>query len=89
LVAQLKPGDAFKIRSGGGGGHGSPLQRPIVQVANDVRQGYVTLKAAAELYGVVIDPQTLAVDQAATDKLRAALRSENDGRDAAAAPSTA
>jgi len=25
LVAQLKPGDAFTIRSGGGGGYGSPL----------------------------------------------------------------
>jgi N-methylhydantoinase B len=89
LVAQLKPGDAFKIRSGGGGGHGRALERPVAQVANDVRQGYVTLKAAAELYGVVIDPQTLAVDQAATDKLRAALRSENARGDAAAAPGTA
>ena len=29
LVAQLKPGDAFRIRSGGGGGYGSPLERPI------------------------------------------------------------
>ena len=77
LVAQLKPGDAFKIRSGGGGGYGSPLERPVEQVRNDVRQGYVTVKAAAELYGVIIDPQTLAVDQAATGKLRAALGSKH------------
>jgi N-methylhydantoinase B len=83
LVAQLKPGDAFKIRSGGGGGHGSPLERPVAQVANDVRQGYVTVKAAAELYGVIIDPETFAVDQAATDKLRAALRLDHDQRGAA------
>jgi N-methylhydantoinase B len=41
-------------------------------VAEDVRQGYVTLAAAAEHYGVVIDPQTLRLDRAATDKLRAA-----------------
>ena len=33
LVAQLKPGDAFRIRSGGGGGYGAPLERPIEQVA--------------------------------------------------------
>src|SRR5271165_3543949 len=78
LVAQLKPADAFKIRSGGGGGYGSPLERPIAQVADDVRQGYVTLKAAAELYGVIIDPQTFAVDQASTEKLRARLRSQMD-----------
>jgi N-methylhydantoinase B len=84
LVAQLKPGDAFKIRSGGGGGYGSALERPIAQVANDVRQGYVTVEAAAELYGVIIDPQTFAADQASTDKLRARLRSQLEQRGAAA-----
>jgi N-methylhydantoinase B len=71
LVAHLKPGDAFKIRSGGGGGHGDPRQRPIAKVLHDVRQGYVTAKSAAELYGVVIDAETFAVDEAATAKLRA------------------
>jgi N-methylhydantoinase B len=79
LVAQLKPGDAFKIRSGGGGGYGSPLERPAERVADDVRQGYVTVKAAAELYGVVLDPETFAVDVAATERLRAAKRSGDDG----------
>jgi len=79
LVAQLKPGDAFKIRSGGGGGYGNPLERPIEQVRDDVRQGYVTVKSAAELYGVVLDPQTFEVDAAATEKLRAARRSGDGG----------
>ena len=32
----------------------------------------MSVKAAAELYGVVVDAETFAVDQAATDKLRAA-----------------
>ena len=77
LVAQLKPGDAFKIRSGGGGGYGDPLARPIEQVREDVRQGYVSVAAAAEHYGVVLDPQTFAVDMAATEKLRAARRSSD------------
>ena len=75
LVAQLKPGDAFKIRSGGGGGYGSPLERPVDEVERDVRQGYVTLAAALELYGVVLDPETLKADAAATERLRAAKRS--------------
>jgi len=66
LVAQLKAGDAFKIRSGGGGGYGNALERPVEQVRNDVHQGYVTVKAAAELYGVVVDPTTFVVDVAAT-----------------------
>jgi N-methylhydantoinase B len=72
LVAALKAGDAFRIRSGGGGGYGSPLERPAELVLEDVRQGYVSIAAAAEHYGVVIDPQTLAIDRAATEKLRAA-----------------
>jgi N-methylhydantoinase B len=71
LVAQLKPGDAFRISSGGGGGYGTPFERPAEDVREDVRQGYVTAKAAAEKYGVVIDPDSFAIDQTATDKLRA------------------
>jgi N-methylhydantoinase B len=70
LVAQLKPGDAFRISSGGGGGYGAPFERPVEDVREDVRQGYVTAKAAAEKYGVVIDPETFAIDQPATGKLR-------------------
>jgi hypothetical protein len=71
LVAQLKPGDAFKIRSGGGG-YGDPLERPIDDVREDVRQGYVSVKPAAELYGVVLDPETFEVDVPATETLRTA-----------------
>jgi N-methylhydantoinase B len=75
LVAALKADDAFLIRGGGGGGYGDPLERTIEEVEDDVRQGYVTVKAAAELYGVVVDPKTLAADRAATERLRATRRS--------------
>jgi N-methylhydantoinase B len=72
LVAALKAGDAFRIRSGGGGGYGAPLERPPELVREDVRQGYVSIAAAAELYGVVIDPVTFVIDWRATERLRAA-----------------
>jgi N-methylhydantoinase B len=75
LVASLKAGDAFRLRSGGGGGYGSPLDRPLAEVGNDVRQGYVSIEAAAELYGVVVEGTTLEVDVAASERLRAARRS--------------
>jgi N-methylhydantoinase B len=71
LVASLKKDDAFLIRGGGGGGYGNPLERAIDEVVEDVRQGYVSIKAAAEHYRVVIDAETLAVDRAATERLRA------------------
>jgi N-methylhydantoinase B len=74
LVAQLKAGDAFRISSGGGGGYGSPFERPVEDVREDVRQGYVSAKAARERYGVVVDPQTFAVDESATQRLRAEVR---------------
>lgn len=74
LVAALKTDDAFLIRGGGGGGYGSPLERTIDEVEEDVRQGYVSVKAAAELYGVVVDPDTLVADRVATEKLRTTRR---------------
>ena len=73
LTAQLKKGDAYALRSGGGGGFGSPLERPAELVADDVRQGYVSLSAARDYYGVVLDPETFAVDKKATAGERAAL----------------
>jgi len=75
LVTALKTGDAFRLRSGGGGGYGSPLDRPVEDVQQDVRQGYVSIEAAAKLYGVVLDPGTLAINAAATEKRRAEMRS--------------
>jgi N-methylhydantoinase B len=73
LVASLKAGDAFMIRSGGGGGYGDPRGRTLEEIEEDVRQGYVSVKAAAEHYAVVIDPATFRVDRAATARLRGAL----------------
>jgi N-methylhydantoinase B len=72
LVAQLRTGDAYRMRSGGGGGHGAPHTRPAAVVAEDVRQGYVSEKAARAEYGVVVDPVTFAVNEAATKRLREA-----------------
>jgi len=70
LVAQLKAGDAWRISSGGGGGYGSPFDRPAEDVRDDVYQGYVSVKAAAELYGVIVDPVTYEIDYAATQRCR-------------------
>jgi len=74
LVAQVKPGDAFRLRSGGGGGYGRPLERPVEDVREDVRQGYVSAHEAAVFYGVVIDETTFEVNEAATAMLRAPPR---------------
>jgi len=70
LTARIKKGDAFAVRSGGGGGFGDPKKRPAETVANDVRQGYVSIDSARDDYGVVCDASG-NLDVRATEALRA------------------
>ena len=56
--------------TGGGGGWGDPYTREPERVEQDAREGYVTAKGAFRDYGVVLDPETLAVDMRATHELR-------------------
>jgi N-methylhydantoinase B len=73
FTAQLKAGDSFRISAGGGGGFGPPWTRPVENVREDVRQGYVTPESAKSDYGVVLDPHTLEIDPDASAKLRARM----------------
>ncbi len=63
-------GDVVEFYSAGGGGYGPPLERDPDAVAEDVRNGYVSIDAAREAYGVAIDPVALTVDRVQTQKLR-------------------
>jgi N-methylhydantoinase B len=73
----LEPGDVIHIHSPGGGGRGSPLDREPERVALDVERGYVTAALAEAEYGVIIRDGT--VDLAATETLRAAMRTGKTG----------
>ena len=70
----LQAGDAYILRSGGGGGYGSPLERDLATLERDVRCGYVTKQAAEECYGAAFQDDTLTIDAAATEKRRTTLR---------------
>jgi len=54
----LELGDKITIRDAGGGGFGQPRERTIVNVVEDVRNGFVSFRAAEEVYGVRIDMNT-------------------------------
>lgn len=82
LDQRLAEGEAYILYSGGGGGYGSPLDRPTADVAEDVRQEYVSLASAFEDYGVAIEPTTGAVDEMATRAQREGLRKAADSDDA-------
>ncbi len=62
--------ETFMFESTGGGGWGHPKKRSIEDVLEDVLDEYVTIESAQALYGVVIDPVTLKVNEAATASLR-------------------
>jgi N-methylhydantoinase B len=66
---RLKRGDLLSVEFAGGGGWGDPFERDVARVRDDVARGYVSLAAAREDYGVVLDP-ALAVDADATARLR-------------------
>jgi N-methylhydantoinase B len=68
----LAAGDVLRVLTGGGGGHGDPFERPAAAVLSDVLDGKVSLQAARESYGVVIEAEM--VDEAATRRLRSAAR---------------
>jgi N-methylhydantoinase B len=72
----IKAGEAYVLRSGGGGGYASPIERPPEMVLNDVRQGYVSARQAAEKYGVVISEDLQSIDEARTARLREHLIAE-------------
>ena len=69
-VTQLTSRDVLYLRYLGGGGYGDPLDRDPEIVRSDVANRYVSLQAARDVYGVVIDPETLKVDVEATEARR-------------------
>lgn len=68
----FESGGAIHNLTGGGGGWGNPFDRDPEKVAADVKQGFVSVEAAASDYGVVVNPTSFAIDEKATQKLRAA-----------------
>lgn len=73
-ISLCRPGDVIRFCQPGGGGYGDPLDREEELVESDVRNEYVSVAKAREDYGVVIDPQSLQADSAATRTLREQLR---------------
>ncbi|MFQ5821718.1 MAG: hydantoinase B/oxoprolinase family protein [Candidatus Heimdallarchaeota archaeon] len=63
-------GDMVSLRTGGGGGWGNALTRDPERVRWDVKNEYISVKDAQNIYGVVIAPTTLEIDWERTQELR-------------------
>src|SRR5207302_11193867 len=74
----MEAGDEIVYDYGGGGGWGDPLDRDPAAVLDDVLDEYVSVEGAERDYAVVLtgslEDLTLAIDIAATEKLRESRR---------------
>lgn len=61
---------------GGGAGYGDPLLRPAELVAQEVRDEITSIEKARDIYGVVVNPKSLKLDDAATAALRSEKRND-------------
>jgi N-methylhydantoinase B len=71
ISTSMRCGERIYHRQPGGGGWGSSSLRDPELVAEDVRNERVSIGAAREMYGVVLDPDTGEPDRQATEALRA------------------
>jgi N-methylhydantoinase B len=76
LNYELRKNDVVSIRSGGGGGWGDPLERDPNLVLQDVINEYISIDDAKNIYGVIIDPDTMTIRWEETKELRERLKSK-------------
>jgi N-methylhydantoinase B len=71
----LHPGDVVCLDTPGGGGLGNPLEREPLKVLADVKNGYVSMEKARELYGVAIESGNgdFSIDEKQTSEARRTL----------------
>jgi N-methylhydantoinase B len=69
-------------RTSGGAGWGNPLDRDPERVRLNVRDGFLSIQRARDVYGVIItqkekaNPETVEVDYRATEKLRTEMKTK-------------
>ena len=78
-TTEVAIGESIRVETAGGGGYGPAWERDPELVLRDVILEKVSPERARDVYGVALDPATGQVDQAETERLRAALKSHEPG----------
>lgn len=73
---KIEPGQMWVGVSSGGGGYGDPLERPASKVCEHVRDEIISFDTGRDIYGVVMNPVTFALDEKSTAIHRASLAAE-------------
>jgi N-methylhydantoinase B len=76
-----KEGSSFKYNGAGGGGYGNPYERDPHKVLENVRDEYISIKRAREVYGVVIKYNEEEEDYELDEEETAKLRSKKEDKD--------
>ena len=70
----ISPNTIIDAYTAGGGGFGSPLERNVEDLQNDLKNGYVSTVALEEIYGVVLTKENSAIDVRQTELKRSRLK---------------
>ena len=77
LIAPIKPGDAFRLRSGGGGGYGPPWERDLAAVHRRREAGLCFGHGGAPSFTALRSmPTRLRSTRRKRARLRAALKAK-------------
>jgi N-methylhydantoinase B len=82
VTTTMRRGDVVRHLQPGGGGHGDPLAREIGLIERDLADGKISRDYAERWHGVIVDPATLAIDRAGSERRRRELRNTKQGRGA-------
>jgi N-methylhydantoinase B len=74
VTRTVKQGDVIRYDMAGAGGWGDPLERDVARVLDDVRNEYVSVEAARDEYGVILDKDSWTVDEKKTAEMRRVIR---------------
>jgi len=70
LVEDVPEGTVLFQRAGGGGGYGNPKLRDPVKVAQELRNGVISIEKTRKDYGVTVDRESFEVNVKETEQLR-------------------
>jgi N-methylhydantoinase B len=76
ISTSMRAGETIYHRLAGGGGFGDPLAREPELVVRDVRNGKISVQAARDDYGVVVDETTFEMDVKGTEDERRRMDDE-------------
>lgn len=77
FAVKMPPNGIIQFYRAGGGGWGDPLERDPNAVLEDVLNEFVSVQAAYEVYGVVIDSDDLTLNVEETERVRESRQKES------------